>query len=65
MLNDPQSEVKAYESLAVCHFYLTDLRKCSYYLTRTMKGIIEPAESEIRVAYQAHRQTFNHNKKVT
>ena len=51
ILNDTQCEVKAYESLAICHFYLTNLRKSSYYLTRLMKGIVEPPDSEIRQAY--------------
>jgi hypothetical protein len=33
-LADVQSEIKVYEKMALCYFYMSDLTRCQYYLTK-------------------------------
>jgi hypothetical protein len=39
----------AYEQIGIQQFYLTDLKKCHYYLDRSLRGKIEMKESKVRM----------------
>jgi len=44
---DLNLEITVYEKLAICHFYLSNLEKSNYYLTRMMRGLVDPPNSEL------------------
>jgi hypothetical protein len=46
--NNMMQELKVYEKIALCHFYLTDIKQCKYYMTRVSYCLIDPPESELR-----------------
>jgi hypothetical protein len=41
-------EIQSYGWMALCHYYLSDVENCTYFLTRQMRGIVEPKGSELQ-----------------
>jgi hypothetical protein len=40
--NDTETEVFVYEKNALCWFYLANIEKCKYYVSKGLKNLVEP-----------------------
>ena len=61
--NNTEDEIKVYDRLAMCWFYLGDLDKSKYYRYRQMQGVVEPADSQARQVYEAVRFCYEVSRK--
>ena len=60
--NDQRTEIIVYERLAMCHFYLQNLKSCQYYLMRTTRNLVDPPDSDTRQIYSNVRYNFTQAK---
>ena len=48
MCNDEVNELRAYEMIGKCYFYLGEITKCKIYHDRSQFGRVEDRDSKIR-----------------
>lgn len=58
---DEVLEAYVYEKLALCHYYLADIDKSRYYITKASQFMLEPVTSEIKICYRNLRKNYDYS----
>jgi len=63
-MKDQQSEIVAYDNLAIDYFYAGEVNKATYYHDRMMRGKVETDKSTVKMVscnQLLSRRDFRHN----